>query len=298
MPQLILVETLDDGSKIERPEWGQYSPTFKEGNVFPYCVYDTSVGNAIALLYCVPDEDWGPEVAVTVDVEWHPRRSVRHVRCSRLSWATYKDPDWEEREARRLRDGTYEKLPWDLDPIPQHYAHFSVDDGAKVAFTPSPEKGMVDIQVRMKPGRYLTKFYPQLTADDVRRLAIALDKQLDVKFAVTAEDIVRVYNNGPSSCMSHPAAHFRCGPDTHPCEVYGDSDLQLAYLSTKPLDDPDFRASARALVWPANKTWVRIYGDEGRLGPALEALGYMETDSFKGALIRVVRDKRGRIVLP
>src|SRR5215218_10534460 len=237
MPKLILVETLDDGSKVERPEWGQHSATFKAGNCFPYCVNDSSSADT-SLIYCIPDEDWDlnpndyNEVAVRVGIEWPPPQIVRHVRYSRLSWATRKDPCWEEREELRLRDGTYEKLPWDLEPIPQHYAHFSVDDGAKVAFTPSPEKGMVDIQVRMKPGRYLTKFYPQLTADDVRRLAIALDKQLDVKFAVTAEDIVRVYNNGPSSCMSHPAAHFECGPDRHPCEVYGDSDLQLAYLSS------------------------------------------------------------------
>src|SRR5215211_7166416 len=100
MPKLILVETLADGSKVERPEWGQHSPTFKAGNYFPYCIHDSSAGNADALIYCIDDEIWDSnpndysEAAVTVDTAWHRPRTVRHMRCSRLSWATYKDPDW------------------------------------------------------------------------------------------------------------------------------------------------------------------------------------------------------------
>src|SRR5829696_4667953 len=164
MPELILVETLDDGSKVERPEWGRHAVSFKTASCFPYCVNDHSAAIE-EIAYFIADADWDPdghhEAPVMSETAWHAVRNIRYVRYSRLSWVTFKDPDWEEREALRLSDGTYERLPWDLEPIAGHYAHFSVDDGAKVAFTPSPEKGMVDIQVRMKPGRYLTKFYPQ-----------------------------------------------------------------------------------------------------------------------------------------
>jgi hypothetical protein len=65
-----------------------------------------------------------------------------------------------------LSDGTYAKLPWDIAKIEDHFAHISVQDGAMISYTPDAAKGELDIQVRTKPGRYLTKFYPHLSADD------------------------------------------------------------------------------------------------------------------------------------
>jgi hypothetical protein len=282
MPQYVIFEELDDGTKVERLEWGAHSVWFKTNQTFPYCVYD-------------PD---GTAVYPVTDAERQvPRKGFRYISYSRLSWTAFKDPEWRRREQRRFDLNEYEALPWDLPVIEDHYAHVSVEDGAKVAFTPSPEKGMVDVQVRMKPGRYLTKFYPHLSADKVRAYAIALDKAIGVRFAVTTADIVRVYLNGPNSCMSHATNTYASNP-IHPCAVYGDSDLQLAYLGAKDISEPDFRASARALVWPAKKIWVRIYGDEGRLSAALEELGYSESDSFEGATINVLRTDNGKLVLP
>jgi hypothetical protein len=164
----------------------------------------------------------------------------------------FKDPEWRLREQRRFDLNEYEALPWDLPVIEDHYAHVSVEDGAKVAFTPSHEKGMVDVQVRMKPGRYLTKFYPHLSADKVREYAIALDKAIGVRFAVTADDIVRVYLNGPNSCMSHATNTYASNP-VHPCAVYGDSDLQLAYLAAKDITDPTFVPLPVRLCGPRRK---------------------------------------------
>jgi hypothetical protein len=41
MPQYVIVEELDDGTKVERLEWGAQSVWFKTNQTFPYCVYDT-----------------------------------------------------------------------------------------------------------------------------------------------------------------------------------------------------------------------------------------------------------------
>jgi hypothetical protein len=283
MPQYVIVEELDDGTKVERLEWGAQSVWFKTNQTFPYCVYDTD-GTTV---YPVTD----------AELAGCGGEGTRYIPYSRLSWAAFKDPEWRRREQRRFDLNEYEALPWDLPVIEDHYAHVSVEDGAKVAFTPSADKGMVDVQVRMKPGRYLTKFYPHLSPDKVREYAIALDKAIGVHFAVTADDIVRVYRNGPTSCMSHPTDTYASAP-VHPVAVYGSSDLQLAYLAAKDITDPEFRASARALVWPEKKIWVRIYGDEGRLSAALEELGYSETDSFDGAKINVIRTANDKLVLP
>jgi hypothetical protein len=106
----------------------------------------------------------------------------------------HKNLEWRARERERFSDGEYEGLPceWaDLEPITDHFAHLSTEDGAQVAFTPDEGKGQLDIQVRMKPGRYLNKFYPHLTGDQVRALACAMDKATEVKFAVTEDDLRR-----------------------------------------------------------------------------------------------------------
>jgi hypothetical protein len=203
-----------------------------------------------------------------------------------FQWGRWKNVEWRAREAQRLRDETYSPLPWTLEPIPDHFAHVSIDKGSMVAFTPDEAKGQIDIQTRMKPGRYLAKFYPHLTGDEVRALAVELDKANEVRFAETADDMETVYTNGPNSCMSHDASDY--ASPIHPVRVYAAGDLAVAYLSSVALGEDDFRASARALCWPAKKLYGRIYGDSGRLAPALAALGYEEGE-LDGAKVRKVR---------
>lgn len=199
--------------------------------------------------------------------------------CSEPNYrfATYLDKEWREREAHRFERFNYQALPWDLEPIADHFAHVSVSDGAMVAFTENANKGERDVQTKMKPGRYLTKFYPHLSGDEVRELATRVDRAIEVKFATTREAWVEVYCNGPHSCMAYPLndEHWNV-QDTHPVEVYCAGDLELAYLASCELGQDGFRASSRAIVWPAKKVYKRIYGDRERMQAALEALGYSE----------------------
>lgn len=234
-----------------------------------------------------------PELSTYTVLNWDTVR----LPTTDYRWGRFRDPEWRARERGRFTSHHYEALPWDLEPITDHFAHISIDKDTMVAYTPDEAKGMVDLQVRMKAGRYLTKFYPHLTGDQVRAYACQLDKANEVHFVSSADDFERVYTNGPSSCMAHDASDY--SSDFHPVRVYAAGDLELAYLASRDLADDEFRASARCLVWPARKLYGRIYGDETRLAAALANLGYT-SESLRGAkLLKVESDDHpGRYILP
>ncbi len=206
----------------------------------------------------------------------------------------YKDEQWREREASRLaRNDCYTTLPkqWSsLEPIVDHYAHVS-ESGNSIAFTENEAKGELDIQTVMKPGRYLKKFYPHLDDNTIRDLAVHVSSEPKMSIAITADDIEQVYLNGPSSCMSHPLNEYDSAE--HPVRVYGDSDIQLAYLGSLK------KATARALIRPDNKSYVRIYGDSVRLERALKAAGYeSKISGFMGAKVRKIVHTDNVFVMP
>ena len=205
---------------------------------------------------------------------------------------------WDRRMRNRFTDRTYRRIPdlnWTLLAENLHYPHMSNKQPGNVAYTPSEEFGHLDRQVSTTPGRYLEKFYPKdyTQAECERFIAqcqqMAEERQL--KFAVTADDIESVYTTpGPSSCMAHPVEDFQT--DVHPVRVYGDSDLQVAYIGTLGK-----KISARAVVWPERKTYVRTYGANSLIEAELARLGYEHTTDFDGAHVRIIEDDRG-VVMP
>lgn len=210
----------------------------------------------------------------------------------------WKDPNWREYAQYHVNEAP---MPWDFVPVVDHYAHLRFKDDAAtgkreplVRFFASPEHGMIRRTTEMKPGRYLQKFYPELDGDTVRHWATLIDAADNVRFVTTPKDIKKVYQNGPRSCMSSEDERYES--IVHPVEVYGDSDLQLAFLSFVDLDAPNFRATARALVWPERKVYERIYGDEQRMAAALEKLGY-SSGSLRGAKIRKI-EQGSYLVMP
>lgn len=205
----------------------------------------------------------------------------------------YRDKAWKRTTQAKLDDGELVRLPWSsLAPITDHYAHCGFTDAGEIAvsFYANEDHGELNRKTVMKPGRYLTKFYPTLTGDEVRELVTVLDKAGEVRFTDTQEGIEFVYTNGPRSCMSHAADDY--SSSIHPVRIYAAGDLQLAYLSAHEIGDNNFKASARALVWPAKKRIGRVYGDEQRLVPALEKLGYSR-GSLKGAKLLRIEEGRG-----
>jgi hypothetical protein len=161
---------------------------------------------------------------------------------------------------------TLRKIGKDNPHLWWHFPHVSTEDPTMVAYTPSPEYGKRDRQVRTKVGRYLTQFYGEtLTQNQIRSLADGV-KQLDFHMSKDADDFEAIYSIredecGLSSCMQGDVYSF--DSEIHPARVYASGDFALAWLTDRVLND---RVVARAIVAfpddPAKAHFVRVYGDE------------------------------------
>jgi len=211
---------------------------------------------------------------------------------------------WVFREGLRFLMGTYEQHPAIkqldmLDVIKPHLAlhfpHASVEDPTMIAYTPSYDYGLRDRQVRMKLGKYLTKYYSDvLTQEQIRAYANGA-KGLDVKFAEDTDGFRYVYAHGPNSCMSGSTDDFGDidGP-YHPVDVYDTGEFRLAYI--EPID---CKIVARAFVHEPSKRWVRAYGDEAdTLASWLNENGYTKDCGWQGCQLKIVTDRSGNWVLP
>lgn len=146
--------------------------------------------------------------------------------------------------------------------------------------------------VSMKPGKYIRKFHPELDHADISARWGAYFAPATVMFAATSDEIERVYLEGPTSCMSHELSEY--DSHVHPVRAYGAGDLQVAYI------ERDDNITARALIWPEKNTYGRLYGDEVRLGEALQKLGYVyDGEGFRGArLLKIYNDEHDGWVVP
>jgi hypothetical protein len=216
---------------------------------------------------------------------------------------------WRQREALRLQDGTYAPLPawWQAatwwqgsEASRDHYAHMA-KDGTRIAFTESAAKGEADSQLVLSGTKYLARYFSEvLTSHAIAQIGmqIGADKYA-VQFSAEADDFVKVYTQGGiSSCMAHDADSY--DSECHPVEVYAAGDLQIAWMEAPKesegedgAEDEDFKIVARAIVWPAKKTYTRIYYQfedmRAKMVKALEDEGYTRNEhGFTGArLLRI-----------
>lgn len=212
-----------------------------------------------------------------VEVHWQLRQELLQAAAA-LPWAA--EPFWADRP-KAIRD---------------LYAHVSAGDPTMIAFTASEAHGEADRQTRMKPGKFLKKYFPDMTARKVAYYAEWLlsgeapcveRDDLKLAFAYDAKEIVRVYSEGPSSCM----AGSRAGTSSRPVQAYASGDLAIAYVH-----DECGSIFARVLVYPKGKSYSRIY-TQGRDSTEVEAFlksqlrkdGYVslneEPDRMNGAKI-------------
>lgn len=209
---------------------------------------------------------------------------------------------WQEREAARFDSGEYKLVPWRDETFWRdaigvggaaefHFTHVSRADSSLVAFTPDAAKGEADRQVRVKPGRYLARFFPELHANVIKHWSgryAAENETPVVLFASTPDEIEASYTSGPvnasgyyspASCMSGKVSAYSSA--IHPTRVYGAGDLSVAYLRDGE------SVTARSIVWPEKKLNTRIYGDVPRLSAALESLGYRSGKFIGARLLKV-----------
>lgn len=201
---------------------------------------------------------------------------------------------WRDRERARFDDGTYQPVPWahiyyPPETVKDHFPHLSRKQLGMMAYTPSPEHGVQDRQIIVKPGKYLVEFLPSYATDHARWIGTIAATGETLKIATTADDIERVYRGRAYasqpffSCMG-PDSHKNFAGKPHPTRAYGDSDLAVAYLG--PID----AVLARCVVWPAQKTYTERalrYGLTHLLRAKLEDAGYT-IGSMRGARLKQV----------
>jgi hypothetical protein len=204
---------------------------------------------------------------------------------------------WKAREQDRFLRCEYRMVPWEDELFyvnsphhGEHFTHVANADPRMIAYTESADKGRRDIQTRVKPGRYLKRWFGDvLTDDEIKGWAEKFageNATQELRFAREPDEIERVYVNGPRSCMSYDAASYES--ECHPARVYGAGDLAIAYI------EPEAGSvTARVVCWPERKLWSRIYGDESRLAGLLEKAGFCRAGcgDFDGArLLKIEHD--------
>ena len=261
------------------------------------------------------EESWssGPEYITNATVESAEKNIA--------NWRAYIDKHtphehwWLYREAYRFINGNYtpallvsqlyriaetdrnDELCSRVQSLWWHFPHISIDEPSMVAYTPNPEYGVRDRQVRTKVGRYLQQFYGDLiTPEQIRSMANGT-KQLDLDFA---SDIRAAYlragRDGLTSCMTHPVSNYSTRGDYHPVDVYQTGEFKVALLH----DNFNNELCARALVHVPSRVFVRCYGREANtLQDRLTEESYSEQNGWDdGIRLRLIRDDDDNVVVP
>lgn len=143
-----------------------------------------------------------------------------------------------------------------------------------------------DKRTSVKLGRYLRKFCTDKDDKEIGEICARYGYEFgdsSLFFAKTREEIKNVYEKGPNSCMSGPASNFSIGDGIHPAEAYASGDFEVAYITR------DERITGRAVVIPSKKIWSCIYGDNTRMRPMLEELGYKEAERHEAHGLKMLK---------
>lgn len=125
-----------------------------------------------------------------------------------------------------------------------------------------------------------------------------------VKFAITAEDIKRVYVNGPQSCMDtkvlmgeiHPCMAYAYPPDRTEIDLSSGNTLAVAYVE-------DCRGDViyRAVLCMNSMQYNRWYGPNRALTIALDEMGYIYDGAgsfMDGQRLSKVYDRYDNLLFP
>lgn len=164
--------------------------------------------------------------------------------------------------------------------------HLTKHDGqAFVAFTENMDKRKRDVFTRIRYGKFLTKFHPEIKNEEVKRLVAEFEyahgTPPELKIGETAEDFVHAIKDGPSdSCQAnkfYSDGKFHFQGHAHPAICYASGDIQVAWI-----EDNNGAVTARALINKEKKYHSRPYGDTDRIDRQLANAGY---EKRSGALI-------------
>lgn len=217
---------------------------------------------------------------------------------------TLKTPMWVLREEYRIRTKRYAPIPEaaltlltneQREALSSVFTHLSKTPGL-LAYTSSPEKGELDIQTPIKPGRLLKKLFPNTPNELIKKFSSYFIDTNDARLEET-RSFAEVYTERNLSCMSK---HFE-ELDHHPTTVYNHQDNNIILLVVR---DSAGTLLGRTLANSKTKQFVRIYfnpevaNSELITKKIIESSGYTEnvTCLFGEKLQLLTSD--GRIICP
>ena len=231
--------------------------------------------------------------------------------------------------------GVFDAARWtmldhDIHMYRTHLVHVSEVDSTQVAFTPDERALIADKQTRMRPGKYLTKYWgsgslrPLFSEDEIRAMverlaALNTPKELHLIPNTDPDGWEWVYENSPPSCMRYnrKSRHLHSGlyGMDHPVRLYAHSgnDLALAYIMAEGASAPkdytfwseevEYVVAARAIVNMDLKTYLRIYcsGDTDTtriMEVTLAKAGFTHSQDTLAGQKLVRRTYDGQIICP
>lgn len=202
---------------------------------------------------------------------------------------------------------SWKGTPWDSEEWAMgdyywvHAAHISESDAGLVAFNLSNDKMRRNIQTKMKPGRYLQRFYGHVLSDEDIKYwsskfsALAegpvlhfIDNDTWAGSTSELEDAwINIYRRGPHSCMK--------GKDAVRVYAMKGNHLALAYW--------EFEGSivGRCIVRNDEREWIRCYSDSGvisieTLEQRITNAGYKESRNLEGIRVQKIEYNPGWVM--
>lgn len=199
--------------------------------------------------------------------------------------------DWKLREQGKFDSGEYVKVVPELEKycLPDHFVHVALKNPEKISYTSSPDKGARNKQTLASVMGYLEKYAPTLSYEEREEIDGIYSDQFstyELKWATTSHEIENVYTqyDKKESGVAQSCMRYEIGEDSefsseiHPVQVYGDSDLKLAFITNQ-----NGLTAARALVWPDKKIYSRVYGGDvsaNKLHRLLKKEGFKKSSGY------------------
>lgn len=190
------------------------------------------------------------------------------------------EEDYQTREITRVAAGDYKLLPQIWQVCEYTFAYYNAETKL-ISYFDGSVNAERNRRTEMKPTRFWDRHVGDSNMFEAMLDAGMMVGDISLKFANTREDIRRVYETGPSSCMSSEARQYYSS-EIHPVEAYASPDLELAYLTVGD------EIISRTLCNANSKEYVRIYGDIGRMETFLKAAGYTENEHCMGG-VRILK---------
>jgi len=212
---------------------------------------------------------------------------------------------WHVREQDRsdmhpaIREAVLLAPPADWHRLVLEWAHVSVSDPARLAFTRSVEHGEANRQTVTSISKYLTSNFPSLQSHVIRDICAKFGNHC-FKISWQMNEMLELLAQSPRSCMRWD--RWSAG-EWHPYQCYAP---EFGWGLAVRLEND--QVMARALVNKSNMTFVRSFGainndrghsqNDNALNSYLKSIGYTHANGWDGLRIAKIDHPDGGWTAP